>query len=207
MLYQNKINPIKYKNENYEPNEFTKGLIKSWDLTKSLKDTLSSSTIVSSTAEWIKGTGIRVNSATEWFLVSCGKVDSNYKLKVEIDIGDISYQTTSSHGRFIILGNKPDSGFILRNASGEKSWQFYDQNGWNQNTLGSNPVGDELFENCTLGFEVGNGYFEVYKDNVKLARYTLIKSTLDNFGSIMIGSVSGQGYNIVDIKAIRVYKN
>lgn len=166
-------------------------LTQSWDLTQSLEDTVSGTTITLSGATQ-SSTGLTLSAANHYATIP---VKYRPYKSYEFDISSMTPSTGTTHGRFIMM--TPTEGFIYRSGS---SWCTYMNGGWAIN----GPSDGSAFAGHTLTMVVKNGAPKFYLDGVLW--YTSTR-TQDLQGSydIMIGSSQQQSYYNITITAIRIY--
>lgn len=183
----------------------TRTLIRNWDLTQSLTDTINSATITVNSNAVQSSSGLTFGAGGQAHIMSIGSSISNiYERDYEFDIASmVKSFGSSSHGRFITLGanNNVDSshsvGFIWRSSG---YWQIY-LSEWSGDTTSNSYT---ALSGKTLRIHISSsGIVTAYVGDTLIATST---TAINNSAwlNMYIGDTSSPAYTTV-ITGIRVY--
>ena len=164
-------------------------IIRDWDFTQSLVDSVAGDTVTLNGATRTND-GITLSTAYQYIQIA----NSLYKPNraYEIDIGTCNI-TSGAHRRFFMYS--ADSGLIYRSTG---RWAVYFGN-WEESSI----TDGNAFANSTLRIEVqSNNTWKLYKDGTPIFETTL--TTPSSASSFTIGA-SQQSCSTIQIKKFRIY--
>lgn len=181
-------------------------LLYSWDLTKSLVDTVGGVTATLGGGATQDSNGVKLASATDWanFPVTAWAANR----VIEVDVASFDRKGTA-HARIMTMYNhaarSEDSGLIYR-ATGY--WQVYGQaSGWMQNTEYTDPA---YISGKTAKAVVNSNYaVSWYIGDAQIAEnvdFTTTMTTNNGDASLYIGSKSGSSAYDLVITGVRIYE-
>lgn len=155
-FYNATISSIRIYSIPEEPMLYEDGLIYNYDFSKSLTDEIWQNTI-DNHASYTDGK-ILLNSQNAYCQLP--NLLSDYHYIVEVDVGEITPHTGTTHGRFLMFNT--ESGLIYRNNA---SWECY-LGGWKTNTATTSLdlTDAKLFENSTITVDLTKNSLKLYKD-------------------------------------------
>jgi len=164
--------------------------IDEWDFTSSYIGTIRNLEATHSTNTTRTDEGVIFNDASDYV-----KLPLMYDgLTIEIDIGEMTLPSLSSHQRFIM--STAEKGFIYRSTG---YWAFY-----NGSWVDSSESDRSFFNNSTLKIKIdSDGIWSIYKNDA-LWWTPSLPLKIDT-SSIMIGSSGGQSITSAKISGARIY--
>lgn len=164
--------------------------IDEWDFTSSYIGTIRNLEATHSTNTTRTSEGVIFNDASDYV-----KLPLMYDgLTIEIDIGEMTLPSLSSHQRFIM--STAEKGFIYRSTG---YWAFY-----NGSWVDSSESDRSFFNNSTLKIKIdSDGIWSIYKNDVLWWSPSLALKI--DTSSIMIGSSGGQSITSAKISGARIY--
>lgn len=186
--------------------EQNRTLLYSWDLMKSLTDTVSGVTAVTNATQGSTGVVFDAPESGGGHYIDFGAVYATNRT-FEIDVASMALDTTASpHARLFAVDNDPDtgaggSGFVFH--SGLKKWKFYAfGTGWMDETVS----GADGFSGKTVAIKVdANRMASVHVDGVQVLAASEPFPEYTAGHAYIGGSVTDALYNVT-ISGFRVYE-